>query len=134
MILHTDTNRIIAEMGGYHDIRPGIVASLVGFPAAPGMYRVAIPDYRNSLDAIEPILTRVMPGWAATHNELSGRFGVREFAATEFVFADTLAEAMCAAVLATRVDITPYNAESERAGKYNHEYIARPNEQENDDD
>ncbi len=110
MTLPDNTNQIIAAMEGWvydakvkysHWKSPDVLNG--------ERWHMFLPDYRNSLDAIEPVLARLcqgyelrhMPLWETDETGTCLEYGVITVAC-EIYWADTLAYAMCAAVLATR--------------------------------
>ena len=107
MSLPPDTNERIARMEGWNKAKGGKFGGGWDWQAPDGgVLCDNCPDYRHSLDAIEPILTKRLPHWAADHHWAD--VGIHVYTVypngtleVQFQDADTLAEAMCAAVLAT---------------------------------
>lgn len=105
MTLPDNTNELLSVMDGWTDlhINPNW-HDLRGMSPNDFNAEAIVPDYRACLDAIEPVFTRLCPGWTVWHlitNNTDRKFAVKSSDGNTHYEA-ALASAMCLAVLATR--------------------------------
>lgn len=123
MTLPDNTNELIAKGEGWAGVHLQL-GGLVGRPKIGKPDYEVVPNYTTSLDAIEPIFNKRLPGAIIEYKPFrysngspcyrALRVKVPQLSVPAEIYADTLTEAMCAAVLAA-MEATPPTPEREES-------------------